>query len=291
MTIGTTTTNYVIFRGHTDDSPINPDIDSKLVSLSLVDTLADFRGVNVTTDLWQGLRTGTAIGKVLDAVGWTGGRDLDTGATTMPWWWADGKDAFTALQEILAAEGPPALLTVDTTGGVVFRDREHRLVRTASKVSQGTWRGTDNAIEPRLAKGYAYNDAWQNIVNTVAFSIDERQPTGDLVEAWTTEDVFSIAASAATTFVVQASDPFRGAVVPVAGTDYQLTAGGVSSVVLSRTSGQSTSITITATGAGMHHSRPRAARVLGARSPHLPDHEDRLGEHPRLRSAWCPLWR
>lgn len=243
---------YTLFRGHTDDGPINPDADTKRVSLSLVDSLADFRGINVTTALWQGLRTGEAIGKVLDAAGWTGGRDIDVGSTIIPWWWVDGRDAFTALQEILAAEGPPALLTIDVNGGLVFRDRQHRLIRTASKVSQATFVGRDNLPEPIMTKGYAYNDAWMNVVNSVAFSIEDRQPTGDLVQVWSTEETFSIAASASVVVVLQASDPFQAAVTPVQDTDYTIVSGGVASVTLSRTSGQSTSITVTATGAGAY---------------------------------------
>src|SRR4051812_40673457 len=97
-------TTYTIFFGHTDDSPINPDVESKTVDFSIVDGLADFRGVNVTVPLYQGIRTGQAIGYVLDAMGWAGARDIDTGATVIPFFWTDGADAFTALQDILSSE-------------------------------------------------------------------------------------------------------------------------------------------------------------------------------------------
>jgi hypothetical protein len=241
-TVGATT--YTLFAGHTDDSPLNPDLAAKTVSLNLVDTLADFRGVTIATELYQGIRTGAAIGLVLDAVGWTGGRDLDTGATLMPWWWEDGGDAFTALQKILASEGPPALLTVDTSGGIVFRDRLHRYVRAASTTSQSTWRG-DGQVEPVMG-GYAYNDAWSNIVNSVTVSVDERS-SASIETIWSTDEIITLGPSGGTTVLVKTSDPFFGATGPY----FTIVSGSVSTIsVLSRTSGQSTSFTITAGGSG-----------------------------------------
>src|SRR4249919_3348427 len=101
-TLPTSGTTYTLFTGHTDDSPINPDVTSKQVSLSLVDSLADFRGLNITTPLYQGIRTGQAIGYILDACGWSAPlRDLDAGATVIPFWWEDGTDALDALGKVL----------------------------------------------------------------------------------------------------------------------------------------------------------------------------------------------
>jgi hypothetical protein len=245
-TVGATT--YTIFRAHTDDSPINPDLESKTVTLSCVDYLADFRGVTITTALYQGIRTGQAIGYILDAAGWTGGRDIDTGATVIPWWWEEGADAFDALQKVLASEGAPALLTIDTTGAVVYRDRHHRLVRSASTTSQSTWRGS--VIEPIMGTGFSYSDNWSNIVNYVSLAVDERQPTGDLVEIWSSPDVISLGSGEVRTIFVQTTDPFFQAVTPVSGTDYNVTAGSLASITISRTSGAATSITLTASGSG-----------------------------------------
>lgn len=240
---------HVIFRGHTDDSPINPDADSRTVAFSLLDGLAYFRGVTVTTELHEGIRTGEAIDIILDEVGWTGGRDLDVGASVLPWWWEDGTDALEALQRVVASEGPPALLTMAADGSIVFRDRHHRLQRSASTTSQATWRGGDDDAEPVMARGFAYDDAWRNIVNDVRISVGEREVARERSVVWSTETTINIAASASRTIVLQASDPFRDAVTPQSGFDYQLLSGSLSSVTLSRTSGQSTTITLTA-GAG-----------------------------------------
>lgn len=247
-TVGATT--YTLFRGHTDDSPINPDVAAKTVTLNLVDYLADFRGVTITTPLYQGIRSGTAVGYVLDAVGWTGSRDLDAGASIFPYWWEDGTDAADALQKIVASEGPAALLTVDTSGGIVFRDRHHRLVRSASTTSQATFRDS-GTTEPVMQPGLTYSDNWTNIVNTVQWSVDERGSGRQVFgQVWQTDDSFTIAPSQSEVIVMQASDPFFGAVAPASGVDFTVTRGGVASVSLSRTSGISTSVTVTATAAG-----------------------------------------
>lgn len=242
-------TTYTIFYGHTDDSPIDPDVAARTVALNLVDTLADFRGVPIATPLYRGITSGQAVGYVLDAAGWTGGRDLDGGSSLFPFWWVDGTDAFTALQEILASEGPPALLTIDATGAVVFRDRQHRLVRAGSLTSQATFRG-DGATEPVMGTGFQYSDAWANVVNSVSFSIEERKRDRLASTVWDAGDeILTIGASQSAVVVLSTTDPFLSGVTPVAGTDYTVLAGSITSTALSRTSGASTSITFTA-GAG-----------------------------------------
>jgi hypothetical protein len=263
-------TTYTVFRGHTDDSPIDPDVNAKTVGFSLMDYLADFRGVNVTTPLYQGIRTGAAIDAVLTAAGWTGGRVLDTGGTLIPWWWCNGDDASDMLQQLLASEGPPALLTIDETGAVVFRDRHHRITSTASTTSQATF-GT---AEPAIG-GFRSSEPWANIINDVSISVDERtlSPTG--IPVWETEEVISIAASQSYTVVISTSDPFTRAIVPSdipptpnSTVDYVVLAGSVASVSLSATSGASTSITITAgaSGATIQGMRLRAYSLTVARS-------------------------
>lgn len=241
-------TTYTIFYGHTDDSPINPDVEAKTVTLNLVDSLADLRGINVTTPLYQGIRTGTAIGYVLDNIGWTAGRDIDSGASMLPWWWTTGADAFGALQDILASEGQPALMTIDATGAFVFRDRHHRLTRAASTTSQVTMRGTDRAAEPVMSKGFTYSDNWQNVVNSVTFKVDERAPI-DPAPVWTSDENVSIGASATLVILVQTSDPFLNVTAPVQDTDFVVLSGTVTGTSVSNTSGSATSISLTA-GAG-----------------------------------------
>ena len=102
--------------------------------MSCLDLMARFAQANpLSTPLYASIRTGTAIGYILDALGWPGGaRDIDPGASTIRWWWEEGADGLTALARMLAAEGPPAMCFVDTNANFVYRDRHHRLPRAAS---------------------------------------------------------------------------------------------------------------------------------------------------------------
>lgn len=239
-------TTYTLFRGHTDDSPINPDVAARTVTVSLVDYLSDFARQKISTGLYSGLRTGDAIGLVLDAAGWTGGRDLDAGATCIPWWWLDGTDALTALQDLVASEGPPALLTVGPSGEIVFRDRHHRLTRTPSLTSQSTWRGSGGA-EPVMQTGMTYDEAWKNIVNSTTASVDVRAPT-DVTVVWSSTATISLATGETQAITAQGSDPFFAAITPDPAVDMTVSSGSVTAA-LSRDSGGSTTILLTAVGA------------------------------------------
>lgn len=238
-TIGATT--FTLFRGHTSSSPLNPDVDSQKVRVSLVDALADFQRQTVTCDLVNGIRTGTAIGLVLDAAGWTGGRDLDPGVTVIPWWWLNGADALGALQDLVASEGPPALLTVGSSGEIVFRDRHHRLLKARSLTSQSTWRGS--GAEP-VMNAFTYDDAWGNVVNSAGATVDVRAP-GDLSVVWSTTSAIDIADGETKLVTASTSDPFTSAVVPDS-TDMVLT--GTVTADLTSTSGGATTIRLTASG-------------------------------------------
>lgn len=239
---------YPLFRGHTDDSPINPDVNSKTVTLSLIDSIADFRGQNISTSLYAGIRTGEAIGIILDECGWTGPRNLDSGASVLPWWWEDGTDALDALEKLIRCEGPPALLTITTDGGIEFKDRHHRLVDIASITSQSVWQGV-GGNEPVMSLPFIYDDAWRNIINTGQISVDVRTPSA-LEAVWALDSPIGFIGGETKTFIASASDPFLNAVEPVEGTDYTIISGGLLSIFLSRTSGASTMITIVAGGAG-----------------------------------------
>jgi hypothetical protein len=243
-------TDYVLFLGHTDDNPINPDPENKNVTLSLLDSLADFRGQTISTQLYSGLRTGEAIGKILDACGWSSTlRDLDPGNTVIQWWWEDGTDALTALENVLRSEGPPALLTIGADGAIVFKDRHHRLLDSASITSQATWRDR-GTIEPvMLRPGFTYNESWANIVNTGSATVDVRLPQ-ELQPVWTSDVTLSLSAGESKLITASATDPFYGAVAPEAGIDYNLLSGTVTTALI-RSSGASATIIYTATTAAI----------------------------------------
>jgi hypothetical protein len=130
---------YPLFRGRIDDLDVHPDRDDRSIDITALDLLALLQGVRVSTELYQAQRTGTLIGVLLDAAGWTGPRDLDLGATFVPWWWLEETDALQALNDLLASEGPPSIAYVAPDGTFVFRDRHHRLQREESLQPQASF--------------------------------------------------------------------------------------------------------------------------------------------------------
>lgn len=241
-------TTYILFSGHTDDNPINPDVQSKTVQISMVDWLADLRGQSITTPLYRSIRTGEAIAYVLDAVGWSADlRDLDPGATIIPWWWEDNTDALTAIEKLVQSEGPPAMITQGASGEIVFRDRHHRFQRERSTTSQATFVNLLSKHQAYMGS-FVYDEAWRNIINNGLINVDVRQPQ-PLQAVWTSDVKIVMTASEVKLITVNTTDPFYNAVTPVVGTDYTLLSGAVTPTLL-RTSGQAATIVLTAGGAG-----------------------------------------
>lgn len=130
---------YPLFTGRVDDFEVRPDRGDRSISITALDLLALLQGVKISTELYQAQRTGTLIAVILDAVGWTGSRDIGLGATHVPWWWLEETDAFQALTDLLASEGPPSIAYAGPDGTFVFRDRHHRLLSSSSLIPQATF--------------------------------------------------------------------------------------------------------------------------------------------------------
>jgi hypothetical protein len=269
MTLSPTT--YTVHRGKFDDYvPSRGDAGDRSVSVKTVDAYASMAKVKLSTDLYQGLSTGGAINVVLDEAGWAGGRDIDTGSTWIPWWWEEGTEAGEALAKLINSEGPPALLYVDpATNTVVFRDRQHRIMDTPSKTSQATFRssGTDTSTAVRFTEDLSADYGWRNIVNSVTFEVAERQSISQTT-VWEADEVTVIPASTTYAISVSTTDPFFGATAPVDGTDFDTLSGGLTAVALTRTSGASTTIQLTAGGSGavLEGLRLRANSVVVVRT-------------------------
>jgi hypothetical protein len=146
-------TLYPLFTGRVDDFDVHPDRSDRSIDITALDLLSLLQGVKISTELYQAQRTGTLVGVILDQVGWTGPRDLDLGATFVPWWWLEEADAFTAMTELLASEGPPSIAYTGPDGTFIFRDRHHRLLRAASLTPQATF-SADAAGECSPVYGY-----------------------------------------------------------------------------------------------------------------------------------------
>lgn len=249
VTIGGTV--YPVFSGRLDDFEIHPDRTDRSADLTALDGLALLQKTGITTELLIAPRTGQIIDRILDAVGWTAGRDLDVGATFPRYWWADDVNAFDALQDIVRAEGPPAVAYVAPDGTFVFRDRHHRLQNTASLTSQATFSAPLVSCDAPAVTGFdytapfVYENGWKNIINLVSIPVEERTADGTASVVWSSDATFTITAGQTVQVNAMAADPFQGAITPVSGTDI-ITAGGVTvSATLSSTSGQSVVINVT----------------------------------------------
>jgi hypothetical protein len=235
---------YDLFAGILDDFHVLPDLASRSIGLTCVDAITQLRGIDISTGVHRGIRTGEAIGLVLDAAGWPADlRDLDTGATCIPFWWEEGTDALSAIEQLVDSEGPPAMVTADGRGRVVFRDRHHRLIREASMSSQATFR--DEGGEP-LFSDLVYHHGWRDIANSVTQSDPERAIAPVAEDVWTSYRTNDLAAGETLPITVELTEPAVSAITPVVGTDFTLRTGAAPTVTLSRTSGASITLFLTA---------------------------------------------
>jgi hypothetical protein len=261
-TVGATST--VLYSGYLDDLDIRPGINDQSVPATCIDALGSFRGVTISTPLYQGIRTGDAIGYILDAIGWSAtARDIDPGVSYLPYWWLSEADAFDALLELVDSDGPSALITVNSLGQIVFRDRHHRLTRSASLTSQATWRSS--GTEPCISDPVTYNAGWKEVVNSISTEVPLHTIDAAASQVWSSQGQITIANGTTFNVTARASQPFINAIAPVQDTDYTLVSGSVS-MSLSRTSGQSTVISITATGDSIVQDLALRAQAIQATS-------------------------
>lgn len=254
---------YSLFRGTLDDFTVKPAVSDRSVELTCLDGLGTLAQTTISTQLHQGVTTGQAIGYVLDAAGWpVDRRDIDRGHTAIAWWWEEGATALDALRKLVRAEGPPALLSVNGDGILLFRDRTHRYLRTRSRYSQAVFAAGGD--EPQaLDNGFSYDAGWSSLANRVPISVPIRACTGIPQQVWSTDTPFTLADGETVRVVASSSDPFLGAVTPEEGTDYTLSSGVVS-CSLDRDSGASVTISVTASGG------PATVLTMGLRASPAP---------------------
>jgi hypothetical protein len=284
-------TTSIIYTGYLDDFDIRPEINERSVPASCIDALGRLKGVKVTTSLYRGIRTGDAVGYLLDAVGWPAAdRDLDSGASFLPYWWLDDDDAYDALMQLADSEGPAALITVDGLGRIVFRDRHHRLTRSTSLNVQATWRSS--GTEPVLSSPVTYDHGWKEIINSVSVEVPLRQVDSIYTAIWSAQGQITVAAGASLQITARASGPFLGALTPVQGTDFTVLSGSVT-ISLSRTSGQSTTITIAAASdAVIDGLQVRAFAIQANNIVVTVEDQQSIGKYGRksMDSGRLPVW-
>ncbi|GAA4226116.1 hypothetical protein GCM10022254_10050 [Actinomadura meridiana] len=197
-------TTYTLFDGHGDDYTVQARIDQRSVDFGALDAIAKLKDIEISTQLYAGIRTGTALGYVLDAIGWPDDqRDLDPGATIIRWWWEEATDAYKAITDLLLSEGPGAVIHADAGGKIVFRDRHHRLLNAASITPQITFDPDDGVGFEDLKQDVG----WADIINVVALKVEELDPASFPETVWESPDVRSIAASTTLEITVTLDDP------------------------------------------------------------------------------------
>ncbi|WP_086559973.1 hypothetical protein [Streptomyces africanus] len=248
-----------LFNGRIDDYNVHADYADRTAEFTFLDALNDLSGIKLSTGVYASMRTGELVNTILDLAGWTAGRDIDQGATVVRYWWAEGADALSAINDLVKSEGPPAVAYVAPDGTFTFRDRHHRLLRTQSRETRATFTGgrlEDCTAGAPAATGYdftkpfTYSHGWRDIVNAVTFDVEERTPAASLEAVWTDESTYALAAGQSVQIEVTSSDPFVDAVIPLSGTDITYSASGAAWVwaLLSRRSGASATLTLRAVG-------------------------------------------
>lgn len=246
--------SYALGFSRIDDYTLHADIDNRTVDFTFLDGLNLLNGFTLSTEVLESMRTGTLINYILDQMGWTGPRDIDPGATIVPFWWVEGVTAFAAVQDLVKSEGPPSVAYVALDGTFVFRDRHHRLLRPQSTDAQVIFAQKEIDCAAPLVTGYhftapfTYEHGAKNIINSVSFAVEERAATPGLAAVWTSTDTISLALGQGMQITASGSDPFINAVTPVLGTDYTTSGTGVLQVVLNRTSGQTATLSLLAVG-------------------------------------------
>jgi hypothetical protein len=237
---------YNLFSGVVDDIEQHPE--DKTVSIPLLGTLSRLAGQKVTTALYRGITTDAALIVILDAVGWPAlERVIQTGQTTLLYWWLDDADAFDAVAQLVATEGPGATVYEDGAGNFIFENRHNRLLTTRSTTSQATFR--DSGTAPWHTRPFTFSARLKEIVNTVVLPVNVRTEQA-LGPVWTLNGTLNIPALATVNIVAKAQEPFSGAYTPVVNVDYTVTDGSVTGVSLDRTSGASATIAITGGASG-----------------------------------------
>lgn len=240
----------VLAAGPLDAVTVDPNAVDYQLTGAVLDPWNNPGGIKLSTPVYQGLRTGDLVNVILDAIGWTGGRDLDDGATVVPYWWEEGTDAATAVTKLVNSEGHPSIAYVKA-GTFVFRDRHWRITSARCLTSQGLFThiypaGTGPGGDFKIETGsFTYDHGLTYVANYASQDVDIRRPV-DYTTVWSTDDAVALAAGQSLAITANPSDPFINALTPVVGTDI-IVASGTVSASLSRTSGATTTIFLTCT--------------------------------------------
>lgn len=235
-----------LITGAIDEPQQQPSRDERSIGINFLGNTAALRGQEISTILYQQIRTDEAVTVVLDAVGWPAAdRVIAVGDTVMNFWWLDNDDPWAALAELLETEGTGASMYEDGRGYFHFENRNYRDMAGRSMVSQATFNET--APDSGLAyQRFSYVPGMKEIFNTVRITIKERTLTAALGKAWDAGKPVSLSASESRTVFATGADPWTAVQNVTLTTDYVVLSGSLASVTTAVVSATNVAITFTA---------------------------------------------
>ena len=167
-----------VFRGKISDIVISQDRSDPICTIKVVDGWQLLSDARSTIELQTDATSDLLIDAVLDDVGWPSawGTDLDTGSDTIPYAWADDRDAFGVLHDI--AESEMGLVYVGADGKFYFVNR-HNLLLAASSVT---------VSESEVGNDPEISNPWEYIRNIVRVQANPRA-LGSETEIWRLDEI------------------------------------------------------------------------------------------------------
>lgn len=244
----TSGTQRALWAGIVQRHPRTHTRADRTIQVECIGNLSKAARTKLSTALFANYRTDQAIQVILDALGLSG-YTLDTGKTTLTWWWLSDENAMDALKALVATEGPGAALFERADGTIEFQNRHYRELTAESNTSQGTF--YDGAALPVGAEiayheGLVYDRRENYIVNECTIAVKRRTAKATQV-VWEMGEDIDLTPNETYEVNATVDDPFQNAIAPSeAGGDFTRNSGG-GFVILNLTSGQQVTIAI---GAG-----------------------------------------
>lgn len=181
---------YPVFAGRISDIRPLSSSSPKQVSITAVDGKRALQDVDVAIDIQETIGLDDAISMILDAAEWptSWGTDIDVSADYLPYWWASGKTAIQAIQEL--SDAGLGVFFIAADGSAKYYSRHHISAPVIS------------VTQADLKKDVSVNQPWdvvRNKVSIIAYprllesSTDLWQlrdkpliPAGATVELWAT---------------------------------------------------------------------------------------------------------
>lgn len=255
---------YTLASTTIDDISQSTGIGNQVVTLSTLGVEQLLVGTTVSIPLMVAPRVDEVFTAYLDAVGWPADkRVIAVSDTTLLYYFAEERQPWPAMLELLAAEGPGSFYV--RAGVFHFENRNYRATADRSITSQATffdrvegvsigyrddvlyrgdrlYRGTTSGL---FFTALSYDPGFRNIYNRATYST-KRRALGSLEAIWSYGSDITLSASQTRTIIAKPTNPFQEAVTPTLTTDYTVS-GGTVTVTMSASSGLVAYITITAT--------------------------------------------